>query len=164
VLKFARNYGFVPVVVAGKLLMREGTSSEYLLRQALSEQVFPTQIQVEGLTDDGHFVISQRVIKGGHPTDAAIRKYLLKLGFVNLPARFGQGGGAWFHRGLGVLIMDTAPDNFIAAKHGLVPIDLQIAELDGPLAELATTAEELMQQAPGAEGRNPKHQRPAPGI
>jgi hypothetical protein len=129
--------------------MREGSPREYLLRQALSEQIFPTDIRVEGLTGDGHFVISQRVIKGGHPTEAAIRKYLLKLGFVNLPERFGQGGGAWFHRALGVLIMDTAPDNFVAAKQGLVPIDLQIAELSGPLAELATAAETLLKRAPG---------------
>jgi hypothetical protein len=143
------------MVAAGKLQMREGTPREYLLRQALSEQVFPTAIQVEGLTADGHFVISQRVIKGGHPTAAAIRKYLLKLGFVNLPARLGQDGGAWFHRDLGVLIMDTAPDNFVAAKQGLVPIDLQIAELDGPLAELAATAEEMLKQAPSAGVRNP---------
>jgi hypothetical protein len=155
VVKFARNYGFLPAVAAGLLQMREGSPREYLLRQALSEQVFPTDIQVEGLTYDGHFVISQRVIKGEHPTEAAIRKYLLKLGFVNLPARFGQGGGAWFHRGLGVLIMDTAPDNFVAAKQGLVPIDLQIAELTGPLAELSTAAEKLMKRAPLAGSKPP---------
>jgi hypothetical protein len=140
--------------------MREGTPREYLLRQALSEEVFPTDLQVEGLTDDGHFVISQRAIKGGHPTDAAIRKYLLKMGFVNLPARLGQDGHAWFHRDLGVLIMDTAPDNFVAAKQGLVPIDLQIAELASPLAELATTAETLLQQAPSAGAGGPRPQPP----
>lgn len=112
------------------------------------EQIFPTDVIVEGLTGDGHFVISQRAIRGNHPTDAAIRKYLLRLGFVNIPARFGQAGEAWFQRDLGVLIMDTAPDNFIAAKQGIVPIDLQIAELDGLILELADAVEILAKQAP----------------
>jgi len=148
VLKFARNYGFVPTVLGGMLAMGQATPREYLVRQSLSEQIFPTGVQVVGLTPDGHFVISQRAIRGGHPTEPTIRKYLLKLGFTNLPARFGQGGGAWFHRSLGVLVMDTSPDNFVAAKQGLVPIDLQLAELTGNLADLATATEILLKQAP----------------
>jgi hypothetical protein len=150
VLKFARNHGFVPTLdAAGMLSMRHGSPQEYLERQALNEWIFPTGLHIRGLTGDGHFVIAQRAITGGHPTEAAIRKYLLKLGFANLPARFGQGGGAWFHRGLGILIMDTAPDNFIAAKQGIVPIDLQIAALSGRFLDLAYAAETLARQAPG---------------
>lgn len=148
VLKFARNYGFVPDVKGGMLIMRPGIPAEYLARHALSEQVFPTETMVEGLTPHGHWVVSQRAIKGGHPTEAAVRKYLLKLGFTNLPARFGQDGGAWFHRDLGILIMDTAPDNFISSKQGIVPIDLQIAELGGPLLTLADAAGTFLKQAP----------------
>jgi hypothetical protein len=148
VVKHARNYGFGPAVADGGLIMSTGTPCGYLVRHALLEQVFPTGITVEGLTEDGHFVISQRAIKGNHPTDHAIRKYLSGIGFVNVPARFGQGGAAWFHRGLGVLIMDTAADNFIAAKQGIVPIDLQIAELEGELLELAAAVDSLAQQAP----------------
>lgn len=149
VIKFARNFGFVPTVVDGMLVMGPGTPREYLIRQALCEEVFPTGLKVEGLTDDGHFVISQRAIKGEHPTEAAIRKYLLKLNFANFPARFGQGGTAWFHRGLGVLIMDTAPDNFVSSRQGIVPIDLVVAELEGGLLEVVAAAEVLMRQAPG---------------
>lgn len=134
--------------------MRPGTPTEYLARQALVEEIFPTDLRIEGLTNEGYFVISQRAIKGGHPTEAAIRKYLLCLNFINIPARLGQGGGAWFHRDLGVLIMDTAPDNFISAKQGIVPIDLQIAELSGPLEELASAAERLLEQAPIIRHRN----------
>lgn len=150
VLKFARNHGFVPAVDgAGMLVMRQGTAQEYLERQVLNERIFPTGLHLRGLTDDGHFVIAQRAISGGHPTEAAIRKYLLKLGFANLPARFGQAGGAWFHRDLEVLIMDTAPDNFISAKQGIVPIDLQITELSGKFQTLANAADDLARQAPG---------------
>lgn len=127
------------------------SATGYLARHALMEHIFPTDVRVEGLTDDGHFVISQRAIRGGHPTEAAIRKFLLKLGFSNVPARFGQGGGAWFHRGLGVLVMDTAPDNFIAAKQGIVPIDLQIAKLTGKLLDLAAAVESFSQRAPRTE-------------
>lgn len=133
------------------LIMKRSSPHGYLARHALMERVFPTDVHVEGLTDDGHFVISQRAIKGNHPTEAAIRKYLLRLEFVNIPARFGQGGEAWFHRGVGVLIMDTAPDNFIAARKGIVPIDLQIAELSGVLLDLAEMVDALAKQAPHTE-------------
>ena len=133
----------------GTLMMVPCSATGYLARHALMERIFPTDVRVEGLTDDGHFVISQRAIRGGHPTEAAIRKYLLKQGFSSVPACFGQGGGAWFHRGLGVLVMDTAPDNFIAARQGIVPIDLQIAELTGELFDLAAAVESFSQRAPG---------------
>ena len=106
------------------LMMVPYSATGYLARHALMEHIFPTDVRVEGLTGDVHFVISQRAIRGGHPTEAAIRKYLLKQGFFNIPACFGKGGGAWFHRRLGVLVMNTAPDNFIAARQGIVPIDL----------------------------------------
>ena len=149
VVKYARNYGFGPAVENGRLQMCSGTPHAYLVRHALLEGIFPTGLAVEGLTDDGHFVISQRAIRGNHPTERAIRKYLLGLGFVNVPAHFGQDAAAWFHRGLGVCIMDTAPDNFIAAKQGIVPIDLQIAELNEALLELAEAVETLARQAPG---------------
>jgi hypothetical protein len=148
VFKHARNHGFGPAVVDGMLTMKPCAPHEYLARHALMERIFPTDVMVEGLTENGCFVISQRAIKGNHPTEAAIRKYLMGMGFVNIPARFGQGGGAWFHRDLGVLVMDTAPDNFIAAKQGVVPIDLQIAELNGPLLDLADAVELLANQAP----------------
>jgi hypothetical protein len=128
--------------------MKVCTAQEYLNRQALMERIFPTELTVEGLTDEGHFVISQRAIKGNHPTEAAIRKYLLRLGFANIPSHFGQAGGAWFHRGMEVLIMDTAPDNFIAARQGIVPIDLQIADLTDGLLALAEEVEILAKQAP----------------
>ncbi len=115
VLKFGRNFGFVPVMAGGKLALKPATPEEYLVRHALMERVFPTEVTVEGLTDSGYFVISQRVITGNHPTEWGVRKYLRKLGFVNVPASFGQGGMAWFHNDLRVLIMDTSPDNFVAA-------------------------------------------------
>ena len=44
--------------------------------------------------------------------------------------------------------MDTAPDNFIAAKQGIVPIDLQVAELTGELLDLAAAVESFSQHAP----------------
>ena len=146
--KFARNFGFIPGVAGGQVIMKPATPQEYLARHALMEEIFPTEIRLEGLTDDGHFVISQRVIVGNHPPEHAVRKYLRSLGFVNLPARFGQGGGAWFHKGVGVFIMDTSPDNFVASAQGIVPIDLQIAELNGALMELVAAAEALLKQAP----------------
>ena len=138
--------------------MKPATPQEYLVRHALMEEVFPTEIRVEGLTDFGCFVISQRVIKGNHPTEWGVRKYLRKSGFLNVPASFGQGGMAWFHRDFGVLILDTSPDNFVAAKQGIVPIDLVIAELDGRFSELAEAVENLLSQAPPTAG-SPERER-----
>jgi len=158
VFKFGRNFGFVPVMTGGKLAMKPATPQEYLVRHALMEEVFPTEIRVEGLTDFGCFVISQRVIKGNHPTEWGVRKYLRKSGFLNVPASFGQGGMAWFHRDFGVLILDTSPDNFVAAKQGIVPIDLVIAELDGRFSELAEAVESLLSQAPPTAG-SPERER-----
>ena len=135
-------------MVGGKLIMGRCDPRGYLARHVLMERIFPTEVLVEGLTQDGHFVISQRAIRGGHPTEAAVRKFFLKLGFVNTPACFGQGGEAWFHRALGVLVMDTAPDNFVAAKQGMVPIDLQVAELQGGFLSLADAVEEFGKRAP----------------
>lgn len=152
VLKFGRNFGFVPVVAGGKLALKPATPEEYLVRHALMERIFPTGIQVDGLTDSGCFVISQRAITGNHPTEWGVRKYLRKLGFVNIPASFGQGGMAWFHRELGVLVVDTAPDNFVASKPGVVPVDLVIAELEGEFLELAAAVEGVLQQAPTPGG------------
>ena len=148
VIKHARNYGFGPAVDDGQLVMRRARPDEYIRRHCLMEQVFPTQVLVEGLTQQGYFVISQRVIRGNHPTESAIRKFFLARRFVNVPARFGQGGLAWFHEGTGILVMDTAPDNFISAKQGIVPIDLQIAELSGPLLDLAAAVVALTGRAP----------------
>jgi len=148
VVKFARNFGFIPGVAGDQVIMKPATPQEYLARHSLMERIFPTDIRLEGLTDDGHFVISQRVIVGNHPPEHTVREYLLSLDFVNLPARFGQGGGAWFHKGVGVLIMDTSPDNFVASAQGIVPIDLQIAELDGAFLKLVAAAEMLLRQAP----------------
>lgn len=148
VIKFARNFGFVPAVTDGHLIMKSATPEEYLLRHALEEQTFATGIRVEGLADESFFVISQRLIVGGHPTKNTVRKYLLSMGFVNMPACFGQGGEAWFHTAAGVLIMDTSPDNFVEAAQGIVPIDLLIAELDEALLELVGAAKALLKQAP----------------
>ena len=44
--------------------------------------------------------------------------------------------------------METAPDNFIAARQGIVPIDLQIAELTGKLLDLAAAVGSFSQRAP----------------
>ena len=44
--------------------------------------------------------------------------------------------------------MDTATDNFVEAAQGIVPIDLQIAELVDALLELVIAAEALSRQAP----------------
>lgn len=148
VFKHARNYGFGPAIESGQLVMKRADPDEYVLRHCLMEQVFPTQVLVEGLTREGHFVISQRVIQGNHPTESAIRKFFLAKRFINVPARFGQGGLAWFHQETGILVMDTAPDNFVSAKQGIVPIDLQIAELSGPLLKLAADVVALSGRAP----------------
>ncbi len=157
----ARNYGFVPALADGQVIMKPANPQEYLLRHALEEQTFSTGQKVEGLTDEGFLVISQRAIVGDHPTKNTVRKYLLSLGFVNLPARFGQGGGAWFHKTAGVLVMDTAPDNFIEAEQGIVPIDLQIAELNEDLLELIGIAESLLKQPPKPR-RPPSGNHPPP--
>lgn len=148
VLKFAKNHGFGPDLKDGRLVMKWCDPGEYLARHALLETIFPTEVRVEGLTEEGCFIISQRAIRGGHPTEATVRKFLLGLGFASIPARFGQGGDAWFHRGLEILVMDTAPDNFIAAKQGVVPIDLQIAELSGEFRRFADEVAEFMRLAP----------------
>lgn len=153
VLKFAKNYGFGPDLENGRLVMKWCEPAEYLTRHVLSEAIFPTELRVEGLTEDGHFVVSQRAIRGGHPTEGGVRKFLIGLGFSNVPARFGQAGDAWFHRGLEVLVMDTSPDNFISAKQGIVPIDLQMVELAGDFPGFVDTVEIFLKNAPKPDVR-----------
>jgi len=148
VFKFARNYGFTPRVHDGQLIMAEGTPDEYLRRMALLEKLLPTRARIEGLTEDGTFVLSQLAIPGDHPTEHEMRRFMLDLGFVNLPARFGQGGCAWYLPLDGILVMDASPDNFVKSPNGIIAIDLQASFFDEAMREMISVAERLRKQAP----------------
>jgi Serine/Threonine/Tyrosine Kinase found in polyvalent proteins len=152
VMKFAKNYGFIPAVVGTQIVMKTATPYDYLQRLALAEIVFPTGTRVEGITKSGTFVISQRAIKGSHPAEDVIRKYLLKLGFVNVPPRFGQGGRAWYRVIDKIFLLDTAPDNFIRAAQGIVPIDLMITESKGKFRKVISAVEKICKQSPKIDG------------
>jgi hypothetical protein len=148
VFKFARNYGFTPRVHEGQLIMAEGTPDEYLLRMALLEKLLPMRARIEGLTDDGTFVLSQLAIPGHHPTEHEMRRFMLDLGFINLPARFGQGGCAWYLPLDEILVMDASPDNFVKSPNGIIAIDLHASLFDEAMRQMVAVAESLRKHAP----------------
>jgi hypothetical protein len=148
VFKFARNYGFTPRVHEGQLIMAEATPDEYLRRMALLEKLLPTRARIEGLTECGTFVLSQLAIPGNHPTEHEMRRFMLDLGFINLPARFGQGGGAWYLPLDEMLVMDASPDNFVKSPNGIIAIDLHASFFDDATRAMVAVAESLRKHAP----------------
>ena len=97
------------------------TSSEYLDRIALQNQIFNDDIRLERVVENkGEPIIitSQPSIKGHPPTQIALDELMLGKGHEKLDE------GAHYDVGVGLLIFDLFPRNAIQAADGhIYPID-----------------------------------------
>lgn len=137
-------FGFVPKPEGFGWMPKPASPGEYLLRQALQNELFGDSVRVEGaMIDSGpsmiigrssgglSLVVSQPWLDAAnpgepHPTDEQILEYLTARGFEPL---FGSFFG-WRAKELGLVVLDAKNDNFIATELGIFPIDLQIAKID----------------------------------
>ena len=140
-------FGQVPVWRAGKIERVSATPSQYLERQRLHNEVFCSELRLEGVNISAtpsmiigepvgqpSFVISQPFIRAANPqaptpTQAQIASFFSDHGFEPIPGSY----FGWVRRADGVVVLDARGDNFILAADGVVPIDLQMAQV----AELA---------------------------
>lgn len=112
-------------------LRRTATPYFYLCRLSLVNQVFSSDLRLEGVTqgDQPSIVTSQ---PWAHPADpqkplpssVEVRKFMKSLDFnpvVDSPVE-------WFRTSDGVRVSDARTDNFIKSSEGLVPIDLVVAK------------------------------------
>ena len=90
VLKFGTCYGFQPRVQNGQVVMTFATPCEYLRRLELHERAFPTDLWLEGVTEEGYFVISQRALRGSHPPEDLIARQFEEAGYRSVPESMGQ--------------------------------------------------------------------------
>ena len=140
-------YGQVPEWRGGEVDRVSATPAQYLARQRLQNDVFGSDIRLEGVNiSDGPsmvigesggqpaFVVSQAFIDAADdrfppPSETQIDAFLRDHGFEPIPGSY----FGWVRRADGVVVLDARGDNFILAADGVVPIDLQMAQI----AELA---------------------------
>lgn len=142
-------YGQIPIIQDGKLDRRLALPSEYLDRQALQNEIFASDLKLEGVNisdrdpmvlfqprGEPSFVVSQgfiQAIDNDNPSPSAqqIAAFLREHEFEPvLNAYFG-----WIRKGDNVAIVDAKPDNFILSVEGVVPIDLQMARISDGFGE-----------------------------
>ena len=120
-------------VLTERGLRRVATPYFYLLRLELVNQVFGSDLRLEGVTrsDKPSIVISQ---PWAHPADlrcplpssTEIWEFMTSLGFDPIPdAPFD-----WLRKSEGLRVSDARPDNFIKTAEGVVPIDLVICRIE----------------------------------
>lgn len=145
----AGYYGQIPVWQDGKLERIVATPSEYLERQALQNEVFASDLRLEGINvspkrsmiigepdSQPSFVISQGFIEAtaeAHPSpsEQQIANFLEQQGFTLVPGSY----FGWIRHSDGVAVVDAKADNFILSPEGLVPIDLQMARIQEAVKE-----------------------------
>lgn len=136
-------FGFVPKRGSAGWMPQPATPGEYLIRQALQNELFGDDIRLEGaMIESGpsmlvgvpsgglSLVVSQPWLDAAdpnqpHPSERQIATYLIDRGFEPL---FGSFFG-WHVADLGIVVLDAKNDNFVATDLGIFPIDLQIAEI-----------------------------------
>lgn len=139
----AGYYGQIPVWREGKLERAVASPSEYLDRQALQNEVFASDLRLEGInvsqkpslvigepSSQPSFVISQAFIEAkaeAHPSpsEQQIAAFMKQHGFTPVPGSY----FGWIRHSDGVAVVDAKPDNFILSPEGMVPIDLQMARI-----------------------------------
>ena len=142
-------YGQTPVVRGGKLERVNATPAQYMARQILQNLVFNGRIVLEGIhvsegpsfiigepSGQPSFVISQPWYPAAdktnpHPSPEAVNAFMQAQSFV--PVRGSYFG--WVRPQDGVIITDAKPDNFVLTAVGIVPIDLQIAQVNPVLIQ-----------------------------
>lgn len=135
-------FGFVPTLVSGTWTPQAATPREYLIRQALQNEIFGDSVRLDsamigpgpsmliGQPAGGlALVISQPWLDAAdarqpHPTDDQIARHLVERGFEPL---FGSLFG-WINQDYGYVVLDAKADNFIVTTRGVLPIDLIITE------------------------------------
>ena len=134
-------YGQIPVWRGDRVEREPAMPSEYLDRQALQNEVFGSDLRLEGVNiserpsmiigergGQPSFVVSQRFIEAADPrspkpSEARIATFLEAHGFEPLPRSY----FGWLRAADGVVVLDARADNFILSAEGVVPIDLQMA-------------------------------------
>jgi len=132
------TYGMVPEFLFGAWRPQPASPRQYLLRQALQNELFDDSIRLEGTTEGVgpsmiigqpagglSLVISQpwlnaRDASDPHPTESEIAGLLEERGFSRLAGSF----FGWEDSDAGLIILDAKADNFISTAHGILPIDL----------------------------------------
>ena len=132
------TYGMVPEFLLGAWRPQPATPRQYLLRQALQNELFDDTIQIEGTMDGTgpsmiigqpagglSLVISQpwlnaRNPSDPHPSESEIAGLLRDRGFSPLAGSF----FGWEDPDVGLIILDAKADNFITTAYGILPIDL----------------------------------------
>ena len=145
-------YGQIPVWRDGRVEREAALPSEYLDRQALQNEVFGSDLRLEGVNVSARpamiigerggqpsFVVSQRFIQAADlrspkPTAAAIAAFLAAHGFEPLPRSY----FGWRRAADGVVVLDARADNFVCAAEGVIPIDLQMAVIPQLVRVIAT--------------------------
>ncbi len=124
------TFGSVPTE---RGLRRTATPYFYLRRLELKNEVFGSNLRLEGVTrgDKPSVVTSQ---PWAHPADlqsplpclTEIRDFMTRLSFEPVADALFE----WFRKSDGVRVSDARPDNFIKTKGSVVPIDLVISKND----------------------------------
>ena len=139
-------YGQIPVWREGRIEREAALPAEYLDRQALQNEVFGSDLRLEGVTISARpsmiigersgqpsFVVSQRFIEAADPrfpkpNEAQLVAFLEAHGFQPLPRSY----FGWRRTRDGVVVLDARADNFILSAEGVIPIDLQMAVIAAP--------------------------------
>lgn len=136
-------YGQIPVWKDGALGRVNACPSDYLDRHALQNEVFASDLLLEGVnisdkppmvigepSGQPSFVISQSLIAAVDalqptPTKEQIADFMGEFGFEPIAGSF----HGWVRRKDRVAVVDAKPDNFIFSSKGVTPIDLQMTRL-----------------------------------
>lgn len=101
------------------------------------------------------FVISQPFIKAANtdspsPSVEDVADFMRSEGFMPIPASY----FGWIRAGDGMAVVDAKQDNFILTEDGVVPIDLQMAQLADAVGVEIAKVPENQSPEPG-EGNSP---------
>lgn len=136
------TFGFVPAWDGSLWTPKAATPAEYLHRMHLQNTLFQDDILLEGAIvhsgpsmlighppDGLSFVISQPWLEAvdnaqQFPSEESIHDLLCQIGFRPLLQSF----YGWQSHDESLVILDAKPDNFIETAHGILPIDLMLAE------------------------------------
>ena len=115
--------------------LEHATPFEYEERVHAQNELFGDDTRIEGVSKvyDDHvgLVVSQKYLKGDHPSQSAMEAHLRLLGFVQskpqmlLNKEFAE--RTWYHPPSGYVVSDAKRDNFIQdAKGNIHVIDLMV--------------------------------------
>jgi hypothetical protein len=96
------------------------TPAEYVERVQAQNEVFGDDSRIIGVSkaynDNVGLVVSQKAIKGGEPSPAALEDYMQAHGFVKVNSEAIDNkylsDKTWFHPASGYVVTDVTPDNF----------------------------------------------------